>query len=91
MLTWPVKDPNEVLDYQVDWTDRLVASETISTSTFTVVTGTVSIDSSSQASGVATVWLSGGTDGEHCVILNRVVTNQGRTYDQSVKLRIRSK
>lgn len=90
MLTWPSKDPNEVLDYQVDWTARLATGETISTSTFTVPTGTVVINSSSFLGAVATVWLSGGTEGEACVILNRMVTSAGRTYDQSVKLRIRS-
>lgn len=90
MLTWPAKDPNEVLDYDIDWTDRLEAGETISTSTFTVVEGTVVIDSDSDTGGVTTVWLSGGTEGEVCVILNRIVTSAGRTYDQSIKLRIRS-
>jgi hypothetical protein len=92
MLTWPVKDPNEVLDYEIDWaTNRLQTGETISTSTFTVVEGTVVIDSDSDLDGVTKVWLSGGTEGEACVILNRIVTSAGRTYDQSAKLRIRSK
>lgn len=90
MLTWPSKDPNEVLDYQIDWTARLASGETISTSTFTVASGTVVKDSSSYLAGVATVWLSGGADGEVCTILNRITTSAGRTYDQSVKLRIRS-
>ena len=42
-------------------------------------------------SGVATVWLSGGTAGMVCIILDRVTTSLGRTYDQSVKLRIKNK
>lgn len=96
MLTWPIKDPNEVLDYEVDWADeeqpRLEAGETLVTSTFSIVEGDVIIDSSDFApSGLATVWLSGGTAGTKCVILNRVTTSEDRTYDQSVTLRIRSK
>lgn len=96
MLTWPTKDPNEVLDYEVDWAaedePRLETGETLVTSVFSVTEGTVVIDSDDFApSGLATVWLSGGTDGEKCVILNRVTTSEGRTYDQSVTLRIRSK
>lgn len=91
MLTWPPKDPNEVLDYDIDWTDRLEDGETISSSTFTVSSGDVEIDSDTDAAGVTTVWLSGGTDNTTCVILNRITTSEGRTYDQSVKLRIRSK
>lgn len=96
MLTWPVKDPNEVLDYELDWADadnpRLVTGETLVTSTWSVVEGTVAIDSSSFAvSGLSTVWLSGGADGEACILLNRVTTSAGRTYDQSLKLRVRTK
>jgi hypothetical protein len=90
MLTWPAKDPNEVLDYDIDWNDRLEDGETISTSTFTVASGSVEIDNDTDTAGVTTVWLSGGTEGEVCVILNRIETSAGRIYDQSVKLRIRS-
>jgi hypothetical protein len=90
MLTWPAKDPNEVLDYQVRWVDnRLEAGETITASTFTVEDGSVVIESQTHAGGIATVWLSGGATGEACVLNNRIVTSAGRTYDQPVKLRIR--
>lgn len=95
MLTWPTKDPDEVLDYELDWADpetpRLVSGETLLTSTWTVAEGDVVIDSDAFApTGLATVWLSGGTAGQN-VLLNRVTTSGGRTYDQSVKLRVRSK
>jgi hypothetical protein len=95
MLTWPTKDPDEVLDYKLNWADAedpaLETGETILTSTFVVVSGDVVIDSSSfVASGLTTVWLSGGTEGTSCVIRNRVTTSGGRTYDASRRLRIRS-
>lgn len=90
MLSWPAKDPDEVLDYQFDWSERLEAGETISASNFTIVEGTVVKDSQSVAGGLTTVWLSGGTLGEVCLITNRITTNQGRTYDESVKLRVRA-
>lgn len=91
-MKWPNKDPNEVLDYDLDWTYRL-DGDTIagSSSTFTVVTGTVVIDSQHNTTAVAKVWLSGGTDGETCEILNRVVTDGGRTMDQTVELKIKSR
>jgi hypothetical protein len=96
MLQWPTKDPDEVLDYQLDWAkageSRLEDGETLVDSDFSIVSGTVVIDSSDFApSGLATVWLSGGAAGEKCIILNRVTTSADRTYDQSVTLRIRSK
>ena len=40
-LNWPDKDPDEVLDYCLDWSDRLGSSDTISTSTWIVPTGIV--------------------------------------------------
>lgn len=93
MLSWPSKDPNEVLDYTLDWADddtpALVAGETIVTFTPSVVEGNVVIDSSSQAGGVTTVWLSGGTAGTACKILHRVTTSAGRTYDVTARLRIK--
>lgn len=96
MLTWPPKDPDEVLDYQLDWADpddpRLEVGETLLTSVWSVPTGDVVVDSSDYvATGLSTVWLSGGTAGSKCVLLNRVTTSGGRTYDQSVVLRIRDK
>jgi hypothetical protein len=89
MLAWPSKDPDEVVDYQVNWTERLEDGESISTSDFQVASGDVDIDSDTFAGPRCTVWLSGGTEGTACVILNRIETSEGRIYDQSVRLRIR--
>lgn len=95
MLSWPTKDPDEILDYQIDWADpddsRLEEGETIVSSTFSVEEGDVVIDNDDFVlTGLTTVWLSGGTLGTRCVILNRIVTSEGRTYDLSARLRIRS-
>lgn len=91
MDNWPPKDPDEVLDYQVDWTDRLEEGETISDSEFLLADGDVDIDSIDEANGITTVWLSGGTLGTICVLTNRITTSEGRTYDKSVRLRIKTK
>ena len=87
---WPFKDPDEVLDYEIDWTNRLEL-DVIATSTFSITSGHVTVDSSSTTDVTTTVWLSGGTLGEVCEILNRIVTVGGRTMDQSVKLKIKAK
>jgi hypothetical protein len=94
MLKWPEKDPNEVLDYELDWADpdepRLVVGETLLTSVWSVLEGDVVINTSSfTPQGLATVWLSGGTSGTKCVLLDRVTTSAGRTYDKEVSLRVR--
>lgn len=88
---WPDKDPNEVLDYSIDWTARL-ASDTISTSTWIVPTGIVK-DSDIIAAGnkITWIWLSGGTAGTKYTLTNRVTTVGGRTYDQSVDLKVKER
>lgn len=84
------KDPDEVLDYQVDWSARL-GTDTISTSTFSLVSASgLTIDSESNTDTVSTVWLSAGTIGT-AEILCRITTAGGRTMDQTVKLKIKSK
>lgn len=88
-LSWPPKDPDEVLDYVVDWSFRL-EDDTIATSVFTVPAGLVK-DSDSNDDTTATVWLSGGTEGERYEILNRITTVGLRTMDQTVKLKIKTK
>jgi hypothetical protein len=96
VLSWPVKDPEAVLDYQNNWgpagTNWLEDGETIVSSTFTVVEGDVTIDSQDfVVTGLATVWLSGGTAGTRCTITNHVVSSEGREDDISRRLRIRNK
>lgn len=84
MLTWPDKDPDEVLDYELDWSARLGETDTISTSIWIVPDGIVK-DSDTKTTTLTTIWLSGGSAGDF-TLTNRVVTAAGRTMDQSVKL-----
>lgn len=104
-LSWPAKDPDEILDYDVDWTSRLysadelalvaagqtvVPADHIATSQFTLPVGIVA--NSSTFSNTATkVWLSGGTDGQAYAIVNRITTPGGRTMDQTIKIKIKTK
>ena len=93
MLYWPDKDPDEVLDYVHDWTDRLASTGDDDTvlSVLTVVdSGSVVLDEPALLSGgvFQTTWLSGGTACETCIITLRAVTALGRTYDETVTLKI---
>lgn len=91
-ISWtPVKDPDEVKDYSLDWSALLV-DDTISTSMWTLASGVgLTIGASSNTDTLSTVWLSAGTAGVNYELLNRVVTTGGRTYDQTVKLKVRVK
>jgi len=89
MATWTTaKDPDEVKDYAVDWTDRL-AGDTIVTSTWIVPDG-ITKDSDTNTTMNTTIWLSGGELGNTYEFVNRVVTAGGRTYDQTCKLKCKT-
>lgn len=75
------KDPDAVLDYTRDWTTYL-NGDAIATSTFIVPAG-ITKDSETNDTTSATVWLSGGADGEYYLVTNRITTAAGRTDDRS--------
>lgn len=83
------KDPDEVLDYQIDWSSWL-GSDTIATSVWSVPSG-ITQDSETETTTTSTIWLSGGTEGEVYELRNRIVTNAGRTADRTIKVEIRSR
>lgn len=78
------KDPGDVLDYSRDWTDFL-DTDTITASTWSVPDG-ITMDSESNTSTVATVWLSGGTLGERYTVTNTIETEDGRTVEGSITI-----
>lgn len=70
VLEWPDKDPEEELDYPMDFTPWVVSGFNIDSSACVIESETptggatpLSIDLVSHAANVVTVWLSGGTDG----------------------------
>ena|SRR5687767_11151656 len=87
-----VKDPNAVLDYAVSWAAWLAeVSDTLVTSVWSVLTGTVQIDSDVSNTTVATVWLTGGAAGEKCSLRNRITTADGRIDDRTIYVKIKEK
>lgn len=75
-------DPNDVLDFAVDWTDWLETGETITAKTVNATAG-VTVDSHSEAAGVVTVWLSGGVLNARAIVTCHVTTSNARQADQS--------
>ena len=96
-VKWPNKDPDERLDYVLDWTARL-GDDSITISAFTVISGDVEIDDQEIVTGSkkTLVWLQGGTvDPEtqerECRILNRITTAAGRIMDQTARIKLKAK
>lgn len=91
------KDPTEKLDYAINWdlaaagaasgTGVLASGETISTSTWVVPPGITHV-SDTLVTPVATVWLSGGTDGQWYQVSNHIVTSQGREFQRSINIQV---
>lgn len=91
-LVWPPKDANEVSDYSISFKRRL-GSTSLSAAVFSLATAAgLTIDSSEDDdSDIATVKLSGGTEGQVGKILCRITNSDGETLDQTIKLPIRAR
>jgi hypothetical protein len=82
------KDPNDVLDYEVNWSQWLPTGDTIATSEWFVPDG-ITQDSESNTNTTTTIWLSGGTAGQSYALTNRITTTQGRQRDRTITIRVR--
>lgn len=83
------KDPDSVEDFTIDWATHL-GTDTIAASVWTVPAGLNEV-SESETTTKATVTLSGGTAEAFHTVTNRITTAGGRTLDQSIHIRVRSK
>lgn len=86
---WPDKDSDEVLDYSINWEDRLENGEAIQESAWIVPSPLVNV-SDSIGGAVTTVWLSGGPSSNRrsYIVRNRITTSAGRTYEWPVKIKV---
>lgn len=83
------KDPNDILDYRVNWSKWLSPTDdTLLLSDWIVPEG-IEMDSESSDTTTATIWLSGGTAGEDYQLTNRITTAQGRQRDRTITIRVR--
>lgn len=90
-LVWPARDANDVLDYTIDFSQRL-GSETISSATFSLATAAgLTLGSSEYDDTTATVPISAGTEGSKGKVLCRIVTDGGQTMDATVSLPVRAR
>lgn len=88
------KDPDEVLDFLLDWSARVTDGDTITTSQWimpTATSGGIIKNSDTSTASTTTIWLSGGIDGTSYSIVNRVITAGGRTMDQTCYVKIKAR
>ncbi len=85
-----LKDPDATLDYHFDWSDWLASGETISSEVITVPSG-ITLDSSSETSGVITVWLSGGTAGAYYLVACKITTSATRIDERTMRIIVKTR
>ena len=91
VLTWPAKDPADVLDYQLDVSAALVGNDgdTIQTLDVSVqpdAPGDLTLVSATADGASAVVWLSSGQAGTTYVVTFAIATVSGRTIQRDVQL-----
>lgn len=85
------KDPDEVLDYAIDWTAELAdKNDTAQSAAWTVPDGLTQPAGKPPTldGGKATVWLAGGTSGRTYSVSCRLTTTAGRIYDRSLVITV---
>lgn len=89
LIRWPSKDPADEADYIIEWADALDIGETILTSTWALSAEAdqiISLGAEAFSPDTTRIWLSGGLNGRHYVLTNRVTTSVGRTFERSALL-----
>ncbi len=101
-LKWPDKDPDDTLDYSVDW-ERFLGTDTISSVTWTIndssgtevsfsgtVNGLTNV-SVSNTDTVATIFMSGGTANTTYTVFCQIVSVSGLVAKRTITLKVRQR
>jgi hypothetical protein len=83
------KDPNELKDYEFDWSAQLKTGETVASQvvSFVDAAGTAN-PTNSLVTPFSRVWLSGGVSGQRAVFTIQATTSGGRTLEEAFGVNI---
>jgi hypothetical protein len=82
------KQPSEVLDYDIDFTEWMTPGDSIATATATSDAG-ITLGATTIIGYVVKQWVSGGTDGNSYKVTVKVTTNGGRVKEADFRVRVR--
>ena len=90
-LSWPAKDPGDVLDYEFDIAPALAGNDKDSIATLDVTinpsaTGDLTLTSSAADGSVAVLWLAAGQAGTVYSVQVTIGTTAGRTIGRAIFL-----
>lgn len=83
-----VKQPADVQDYDIDFTDYLTGLSDTGASAEVVADPGITIDSDTLNAGVVKVWVSGGTAGTYKITAT-LTTSAGRVKEAEIKLKVK--
>jgi len=104
-LKWPNKDPDEILDYSIDWS-RFLGSATISSFTWFVddadgvkteltnsgpLVNGIQLVSSTSTNTVVTAYIGSGTNNKLYKFTCQITDTNGLVVERTVRLRVRNK
>ena len=84
-----VQDEESSLDYQFDWTDWLEDDESITNYGVTATAG-LTVTNVTEAAGIITAWIAGGTSGEYYEVRCEITTDAGRVDARTERLGTRA-
>ena len=84
-----IKQPNEILDYDVDYTDWFANRSDAPASIAVVVEAGITLVGSSLTGKIAKVALSGGTDGNTYTITVRLTTSSGMVKEADFQVKVK--
>lgn len=90
-----IKDPDAKLDFGFNWKDPdgpewLEDDETITSYIVTVPAGITKVIDS-EADGIVTVWLSGGTVGTWYNVACKITTSKGRIEERTIQIEVQER
>lgn len=94
MGNWENKDPDEIRRVGIDWSSDLGPGDKITSSTWTVVSGSVSLvdgPGGDHDDTVCGIKVSGGTNGESAKVKNHSVTLNGEHLEGTMRMDIRTR
>jgi hypothetical protein len=86
-----LKDPAAQLDYTIDWGAGYIGTDTITTSTWSILpieAGGLVIAGEAQSAARVTVTLRGGVPGHLYHVANQVVISNGLADERSITVRV---
>lgn len=90
MLGTKIKDPSDVLDYDITYEDWITDDDTITTVVTSVSpAGELAVDSAQVATPDVKIWVSGGVAGSTYEITVTASTTAGRVKEETFKLRVK--